>query len=63
MGHIMIFCFIECFLIMFASIMADEGHWGALTSLSLTAIILAILEAAYLVTKAIYKNLNKQAAE
>lgn len=55
----MIFCFIECFLIMFASIMADEGHWGALTSLSLTAIILAILEAAYLVTKAIYKNLNK----
>ena len=59
MGQIIIFCFIEFFLIMFASNMADEGHWGALTSLSLTAIILAILEAAYLITKAIYKNLNK----
>ena len=56
MGQIIIFCFIEFFLIMFASNMASEGHWGALTSSSLIAIILAILEAAYLIIKAIFRN-------
>lgn len=56
MGQLIIFCFIEFFLIMFASNMAAEGHWGALTSSSLIAIILAILEAAYLIIKAIYRN-------
>ena len=56
MGQIIIFCFIEFFLIMFASNMAAEENWGALASFSLIAIILAILEAAYLIIKAIYRN-------
>lgn len=57
MGQIIIiFCFVEFFLIMFASNMAAEGHWGALTSSSLIAIILAILEAAYLIIRAIFRN-------
>lgn len=56
MGQIIMFCFIEFFLIMFASNMASDGHWGALVSSSLIAVILAILEAAYLVVRAIYKN-------
>lgn len=52
MGQLVIFCLIELFLIIFASNMAAEGHWGALTSSALIAIILAIMEAAFLIIKA-----------
>lgn len=53
MGQFIIFCFIEFFLVMFASNMAAEGHWGALTSSALIAIILAIIESALLIIKAL----------
>lgn len=56
MLQIVVFCFIEFFLILFASNMAADGHWSAIVAPSLTAIILAIMEAAYLIVKAIYRN-------
>ena len=36
--------------------MAADCHWGALTSSSLIAIIVAILEAAYLIIRAKFRN-------
>ena len=56
MGQLVIFCLIELFLIIFASNMAAEGHWGALTSSALIAVILAIMEAAYLIIRNIYRR-------
>lgn len=56
MGQILIFCLIEFFLILFASNMAADGHWAAVVSSSLIAIVLAILEGAFLIVRTIKEN-------
>lgn len=56
MGQIIIFCLIEFFLILFASNMAADGHWAAVVSSSLIAIILAILEGTFLIVRTIKEN-------